>query len=259
MADTKDSDLRTPAYSPYQTFSNFLLDHRKGVPARLDANAFPHMGGGMKRRLVATLRYLDLSDDQANSLPALDHLVRLEGAEREKALRDLILKKYSWVLSPENGYDFGKNATLSQVKERFEAQGATGETRRKAIAFFLNACSDAKIPTSPFIKQSHRPSPPGRTSRTGTARQAKASKRSAAKSKDKGERPPTPPDPEVPRHEKQVPTLEQVLADKLLAKFPAYDADAPDELKTRWFDQFAELRSMVQKITESSGNKNGEA
>lgn len=84
-------------------------------------------------------------------------LIRLEGedllgpvsadeASRKKLVGDMVKGLYRDV------FDLGMNSTQGQFLEAFAARGATGDTRRKAISFFLKACNYAGVQTGTHWK-----------------------------------------------------------------------------------------------------------
>lgn len=174
MKGLKTSEQRRPPYAPYATFKNFLLDHKQGgAPARVDNSILKHMGGTLRQQLIGTLKYLNLIDEQGIAQDPLKRLVKSEGADREDLLREILTEAYSWAFAGDGSYDFGTNATDSQLREKFEEAGATGDTVRKGIAFLLNACLDAKMEFSPHIHPPKKRSPSPRSSKQATGVKAK--------------------------------------------------------------------------------------
>jgi hypothetical protein len=93
-------------------------------------------------------------------------------------------------------FALGMNSTQGQFLEAFAARGATGDTRRKAISFFLKACSYAGVQTG-----THWKTPPA--SATGSPR------RRTPKGNENGgdQKPFVPPPPPPPDDHTRVVTL----------------------------------------------------
>ncbi len=141
---------RIPPYVSYRTFSNFLAELRaRGVPSRIDRSVMAHKSGTIQSQLLLTLAYLGLVKGSGQITPRLQKLLESEEAERKALLREIIQTSYDFAFDG----DFGlKTATSNQAEEVFQKTGASGETVRRCIAFFLAAAKDSGIPVSSYIK-----------------------------------------------------------------------------------------------------------
>jgi hypothetical protein len=151
-------------YLPFSTFRTLLEKMEKeGVPGRIDRTYLGYTSGIMQTYLIATLRSFGLIDE--NNSPT-DELVKLAkaGDERPAALRPLIETHYSRQLA------LGRNATAGQLDEAFKP--LQGETKRKAITFFLHAAKYAGIELSRHFKAPRAPrTTGGKTTRKAVAPQ----------------------------------------------------------------------------------------
>jgi len=139
-----------PPYISYRTFSNFLTDLRsRGVPSRIDRSVMSHKSGTVQSQLLLALHYLGLVKASGHPTERLSRLVETEGAERKAVVREMIQSSYEFAFDRSFGL---KTATSNQAQEVFEKTGASGETVRRCIAFFLAAAKDGGIPVSPYIK-----------------------------------------------------------------------------------------------------------
>lgn len=141
---------RIPPYVSYRTFSNFLAELRaRGIPSRIDRSVMAHKSGTIQSQLLLTLHYLGLVTGSGQITPRLQKLLESEEAERKALLREIIQASYDFAFDR----DFGlKTATSHQAEEVFQKTGASGETVRRCIAFFLAAAKDSGIPVSSYIK-----------------------------------------------------------------------------------------------------------
>ena len=139
-----------PPYISYRTFSNFLTDLRsRGVPSRLDRSVMSHKSGTVQSQLLLALHYLGLVKASGHPTERLSRLVETEGAERKEVVREMIQSSYEFAFDQSFGL---QTATSNQAQEVFEKTGASGETVRRCIAFFLAAAKEGGIPVSPYIK-----------------------------------------------------------------------------------------------------------
>lgn len=156
--DEKESAKKViPPYVPFKTFLNFLDNLRQGVPQQIDRSIAPFksMSGALQGQVKLALEYLKLITDSGETTDRLKHLVFAEeGIKREEALKDVLIPAYSFIF--ENGIDI-ESATHRQLEELFKEEGATGDTPRKCIAFFLNAAKNAGIKLSPHFKKVRGP------------------------------------------------------------------------------------------------------
>jgi hypothetical protein len=205
-----------PPYLAYKTLINFINSLQQGIPSRIDKSIMRSLSGATQGQLLSTLRYFDLIEPEGKPKEFLTRLVTSEGPMRKTLLKEMVLRGYDFVFS--SSLDL-QAATGKQVEELFSAQGIGGETARKALGLFLILTKETGIKLSPHIKvpQSRRG---GARRRTGTA------------SND---------DPNT----KEIPLVvtEPKLSweQMLLSKFPSFDPNWPDEVKTRWFDSFEKL------------------
>jgi hypothetical protein len=165
-------------------------------------------------------------------LAGLSNLVHSEGAQREQALKDILIPAYPFLFK--DGLEL-ERATHRQLEERFTQIGATGDTLRKCVAFFLHAAKGAGLKVSPHFKKVRGP-------RTG-----------AAKSKRK-----EPPIPKaktsaseesktIHEHKSSQQSGDDSWENILLSKFPSFDPAWPDDVKSKWFDDFKALMELKKK------------
>jgi hypothetical protein len=140
-----------PAKPPYLPFSSFLtaLDRlAQAVPPKIEKDVFPHHSGVLQGQLLGALRFLDLIDD--NGIPKGNKLERLATEKdipaRRANLRPLLKTAYSDILK----LDLTR-MTPSQFDSAFERYGISGDTKKKAKAFFMKAAEFAQIEVSPYL------------------------------------------------------------------------------------------------------------
>ncbi len=223
-----------PPYVPYRTLVNFLDSLKVSLPQRIDRSLppFKSMSGSLQGQLMLALEYLNLITDTGEVTAGLANLVQSEGVQREQALKAILTCAYPFLFEDELELD---RATQRQLEERFAQAGATGDTLRKCVAFFLNAAKGAGLKMSPHFKKVRGP-------RTGAA---KSKRKEAPIPKTK-----ISPSGELKTPHKEQPS-QQLEGDswenRLLSKFPTFDPAWPDEVKSKWFDDFKALMELKKK------------
>lgn len=218
-----------PPYLPYKTFRSFLDQFKVGIPSRIDRGLMGTISGTAQSRLISTLRYFDLISP--NGIPNKDKLpplVASEAAERQKILRNILISSYGFLFR--EGFDI-KNATSRQLVEEFNNAGASGETTKKCIAFFMSAAKDAGIELSPFFKMPRAGRTVPRPRRSANAGTGTPIERQFEEN------------PELPANNMK-------WSQMLLSKFPSLDPAWPDDVKAKWFDSFKDLMRMGQQESE---------
>jgi hypothetical protein len=132
-------------YTSFKTLLNWIqrLAESGAVPPRIDRSILPG-SEGQKTQVFAALRFLGLVAENGDVTPLLTQLVNNE-KERPKIFRGLLAKHY-----PEATHLGSIHATAKQLEETFE--GTTGDTTRKAVAFYLHAAKFAQHPISKNFK-----------------------------------------------------------------------------------------------------------
>jgi hypothetical protein len=154
-----------PPYVAYRSFENFLAELKaRGLPSRIDRSILSHKSGTVQSQLLLAFRYLDLLSDSGRPTEKLRALVASEGATRKDLLREIVKSAYGIVFLSDIDL---RSATSTQVEELFQQAGASGETVRRCMAFFLAAARSAGIPFSTYLKP-HRGKKPSTRSSNGT-------------------------------------------------------------------------------------------
>ena len=227
MIDSKEKPL-SPPYLPWKTLENFIQRLKSGViPSRIDRSVMSSFSGSIQAQLITTLRYLNLSNDQGSPTEKLEKLVVSDGAEKQKILSDVLSSSYPFLFN--KNVDLNK-ITFAQISDLFVEAGATGETTKKSIRFFLSAAKDAGINLSPHIKKP----------RAGVPRKSGSKPRRGPEDKQGSEQFKDDTSPEGPFSSNSWQQL-------LLSKFPSFDPAWSDEVKAKWFEGFNQLMAELKK------------
>lgn len=148
-----ENKLPAPAYVSFSTFRSFLdWLGQVGVPSRIDRSFWEQkLSGASAGQLLATLRFLGLINEDGTPDPTLERLASSDMDDRKAILRSL-MSRYDVAL---DGLDL-ERATPGELHERFHRYDVTGDTFRRAVAFFVQAAQYAGIPLSPYITQRRR-------------------------------------------------------------------------------------------------------
>ena len=142
-----------PPYISYRSFRNFLAELKaRGLPSRIDRSVMAHKSGTLQSQLLIALRFLGLIREQGQPTEYLRALVEGDEKQARSAMAQVLRSSYSFILRDEVGLE---SATSHQAEELFQRTGASGETVRRCLAFFMAAARYSGLPVSPYI-QPHR-------------------------------------------------------------------------------------------------------
>ena len=165
MMTKKELSAALPPYISYRTFSNFLNELRaRGLPSRIDRSVMAHKSGTIQSQLLLTLNYLGLLRRSGQPTDKLKQLIESQDWQRQEVLRGILKTSYGFVFDSDIGL---QTATSDQAEELFQKTGASGETVRRCIAFFLASAKDSGIPISDYIKPHKRRRSAVRKTKTG--------------------------------------------------------------------------------------------
>ncbi len=224
-----DSAAGTKLLPPYVTFislMNFVDGLKRGIPGQIDRSLMKTMSGSMQTQMMSALKYLHLVDAQGVVQDILTRLVNSEGAERTQVLCELLTSSYPFLFG---SFDLSK-ATSSQFRQKFTEVGASGDSVRKCIAFFLSAAKEANIEVSPYIAETVRQTSETKPRKPAAKPAARSQQSSSKSTADPAQSPPA-----------NNPVSWQQM---LLAKFPSFDPAWPDEVKKEWFTAFHQMMKM---------------
>lgn len=147
--ETKDKKP-TPAYVPFRTFLNALDTLQHGVPSIIDRTVWPTFSGLYQSQTLGAFRFLGLIDADGKPTPDLQKLVE-DKDNRQLHLRKVLERSYASLVKK----DLTK-MTPASFNTAVEEYGATGDTHRKVVSFFLQASKYAGLPLSPYILKQAR-------------------------------------------------------------------------------------------------------
>jgi hypothetical protein len=138
----------SPPYVAYRTFKNFLDSLRQAMPSRIDRSVMHTMSGAAQSHIMAALKSMDLISKQGIPTETFRQLAQSDGEDRKRLLATVLRVGFPFLF--DDSIDLA-TATGKQLLEKFEHTPLSGNTERRAVAFFLAAGKDAGLPLSPFF------------------------------------------------------------------------------------------------------------
>jgi hypothetical protein len=146
MAD--DAKGKAAVYVSWLTFKRSLDALAQGMPNVVDKSVFPGMAWGVQNQLMAGLKFLGLIDNEGRPTAGLHALAVTDETERKEKLKTILKERYADLFA----LDLEK-ATPAQLADTIaSAYNVNGDTREKAVRFFLLAVQYAGIPVGRHIQ-----------------------------------------------------------------------------------------------------------
>lgn len=144
MVEAVDAKKRgtLPPYIAFKTLIDIVERmEREEPPTRVDGSYLETYAGGYRPTVINNLQTLGLLNTASEPTDTLKALVKANESERKNLVAQILSTTYPDVLA------LSRVSTQQQFLEAFTAMGVNGDTRRKAISFFLKAASFAGVPT----------------------------------------------------------------------------------------------------------------
>ena len=146
-----DKKTITLPYVSFKTILNMADRLAPEPPPRIDRSVMAYLSGGYQTQVIAAAKTLGLIDEAGVPSPDLVALVTAP-AERKIVIKRVWERTYADIL---NNVDISR-ATADQLSEAFSTLGMVGDTRAKAIIFFIHGAKFAEIPLSVHIAKGVR-------------------------------------------------------------------------------------------------------
>jgi Family of unknown function (DUF5343) len=133
-------------YVGWTTFKSCILEGlaQGGIPNSINRSVWPGQSFGVQAQLVASVKFLGLVDDKGKPTKALHDLTVEDEAKRKQVLATILRARYADV--------FALDVERTTIQELTETMAASynvgGDTKEKAVRFFLSAAQYAEIPLS---------------------------------------------------------------------------------------------------------------
>lgn len=144
--DPQAAAKTTPAaYLPFKTFLSSIEALEHGIPKKIDRTIWRSQSGVTQSQILMGLRFLHLVDDQDQPTPMLHRLVE-DKDQRQATMATLLNTAYRDLIA----HDPTK-MTPKMLEDMMEGYNVTGDTKRKAVTFFLRAAKYAGLPMHPLL------------------------------------------------------------------------------------------------------------
>lgn len=188
-----DEDKKGAAvYVGWTTFKNALDQLAQALPNRIDRTCFPGQAGGVQSQLLAALKFLDLIDDDGKPTRSLQALADADSeAARKEQFKKILENQYSELFA----LDLTKTTPGELSETIAAAYNVSGDTRAKAIRFFVSAATWLNIPMSKLLLKGTPNAPNGASAPPRRRRVSSSRSRSATEEEpeEEGEEEEAPP------------------------------------------------------------------
>ncbi|MBZ5547403.1 MAG: DUF5343 domain-containing protein [Acidobacteriia bacterium] len=141
------SHSTTPApYLAFLTFQGAIEALEHGIPKKLDRTMWPSQSGLVQSQILMAFRFLGLVDDQDRPTDLLHALVDHDKDKRPTVLTLILNESYTALIE----HDLTK-MTPKMLEDEMERYNVSGDTKRKAVTFFLRAAKFAGMPLHPLL------------------------------------------------------------------------------------------------------------
>ncbi|HKW18918.1 MAG TPA: hypothetical protein VJO35_15520 [Terriglobales bacterium] len=147
-------------YLPFKTFLSSLDPFSQGVPPKIDRSLW-NQSGFMQGLIMNAYRFFHLVDVNDKPTATLQQLVKSKNDARQGEIAKLLDVGYPEVMA----HDLS-TMTPKMLDEQLDRYNVTGDTKKKAATFFLQAAKFAGLPLSNFLTDKIRSTGTKRRRRT---------------------------------------------------------------------------------------------
>ncbi|HTU51158.1 MAG TPA: hypothetical protein VMF56_11215 [Acidobacteriaceae bacterium] len=133
------------AYLPFKTFITAVEVLEQGLPKKLDRTIWRSQSGIVQSQIMMAFRFFGLVNEEDEPTPALHRLVTAPD-KRKEHIGALLHHAYRNIIE----HDLTK-MTPRMLEDLMNQYNVSGDTRRKAIGFFLRAARFAEVPMHPLL------------------------------------------------------------------------------------------------------------
>lgn len=155
VAEDQSTRNAPAAYVPFRTFLGAIESLEHGLPKRLDRTIWRSQSGVVQSQIMMALRFFSLVDDEDRPTVALQRLVDGGQEKRQEQIASLLHHAYRDIIQ----HDLTK-MTPKMLEDAMEQYNVSGDTKRKAVRFFLQAARFAELPMHPLLQGTIRASSP---------------------------------------------------------------------------------------------------
>lgn len=137
-------------YVAWGTFKNAIDGLAQAIPNRIDKTVYPGLNPAVVNQLLTGFKFLGLTDDNGRPSSALQSIATKDESVRKQQLASLIRQRYQDLFE----LDLTKTTPAELAEKMEKSYNVTGDTRDKAIRFFLSALAYVGITVSSLLAKS---------------------------------------------------------------------------------------------------------
>jgi len=146
---SEEAKGQSAVYMGWTTFKNSLDSLAEGLPNVIDKSVFAGQSGSVQSQMIAGFKFLGLISDNGQPTSDLKEIAVADEAARKRAMQRILKQRYTELFA----LDLTK-ATAAQLYEKIgTAYNVGGDTREKAVRFFLAAVKYAELPLGRLLLQ----------------------------------------------------------------------------------------------------------
>src|SRR5262249_54666960 len=145
MPDENNKSVPAP-YLPFKTLVSSFDPFSQGLPPRIDRTIWRSQSGLLQGLILNAYRFFLLVDDNDKPTKAFHQLIQKKGDERKGEIAALLKSGY-----PEIAKHDLMTMTPRMLDELMDNYNVSGDTKKKAVTFFLQAAKYAEVPLSNFL------------------------------------------------------------------------------------------------------------
>ncbi len=135
-------------YVSWKTFQNSIEQLSKAeLPNVVDKTVFTGMAYSVQNQLFTGLRFLGLIDDKNRPTPELEALTSSDEAAQKERMKRILQDRYADLFA----LNLKKTTPDELNKKMADVYGMKGDTREKAVRFFIAAANYLGIEMSPLF------------------------------------------------------------------------------------------------------------
>lgn len=143
--DESAAQATPAAYLPFRTFLGAIEALQHGIPKRIDRTIWRSQSGVVQGQIMMALRFFGLVNSEDEPTTALHRFVD-SPEKRSENIRALLHHAYRDLIDR----DLTKMSP-KMLEEAMEQYSVSGDTKRKAVRFFLQAAKFADLPMHPLL------------------------------------------------------------------------------------------------------------
>jgi hypothetical protein len=148
MTDQKIRSATIPApYLPFKTFLSSLDPFSQGIPPKIDRSLW-NQSGFVQGLIMNAYRFFHMIDLSDKPTTAFQQLVTAKNEDRKARIVQLLEIGYPEIMAHELA-----TMTPKMLDSLMEEYNVNGETKKKAVTFFLQAAKHAGVPLSNFLTE----------------------------------------------------------------------------------------------------------